>query len=323
MRTGLVMYQWTSVDHVALERILRTARTASKRPRRLTSSTSTRSTSTGTAACLISARNTWTAYDLNAADRPDQLAARRQALELYDGARNPPPPGSTTRGSSTTARSASSTTAPPRRCTASRAASSSASNTQGKTATLLSQFTHPPPILTQSQGDMQALANGDWFVGWGEVPDFSEFSPTGQLLFDAHFPAGRSVLPGLALRLDGHPRAPAGVRRAGGPRHGRGQARGPCTRAGTARRSSRAGGCSWALHATVCSRSRRSRAAVLRRRSRCPRGRRPGRYVSRAGARRLGAGARSAPRRRWSPDFERPRLDRLALQRRPEGWQSG
>ncbi len=35
---------------------------------------------------------------------------------------------------------------------------------------------------------MQALANGDWFVGWGQEPYFSEFSPEGALLFDAHFP---------------------------------------------------------------------------------------------------------------------------------------
>ena len=60
---------------------------------------------------------------------------------------------------------------------------------QRKTATLLSQVTHPPPLLADSQGNLQALANGDWFVGWGQVPDFSEFSPGGQLLFDAHFPA--------------------------------------------------------------------------------------------------------------------------------------
>jgi hypothetical protein len=33
------------------------------------------------------------------------------------------------------------------------------------------------------------LQNGDWFIGWGQVPDFSEFSAGGQLLFDAHFPA--------------------------------------------------------------------------------------------------------------------------------------
>jgi hypothetical protein len=44
-------------------------------------------------------------------------------------------------------------------------------------------------VLADSQGNMQALPGGDWFLGWGQVPDFSELSPAGQLLFDAHFPA--------------------------------------------------------------------------------------------------------------------------------------
>ena len=35
---------------------------------------------------------------------------------------------------------------------------------------------------------MQSLANGDWFVGWGQEPFFSEFGPEGQLLFEAHLP---------------------------------------------------------------------------------------------------------------------------------------
>ncbi len=63
-------------------------------------------------------------------------------------------------------------------------------NPQQGTATLVSQFTRPAPLLAYSQGNMQALANGDWFIGWGQIPDFSELSPTGQVLFDAHFPAG-------------------------------------------------------------------------------------------------------------------------------------
>jgi Arylsulfotransferase (ASST) len=62
-------------------------------------------------------------------------------------------------------------------------------NTRRRTATVLSRITHPSPLLADSQGNMQALANGDWFLGWGEVPDLSEFSAAGQLLFDAHFPA--------------------------------------------------------------------------------------------------------------------------------------
>lgn len=32
--------------------------------------------------------------------------------------------------------------------------------------------------------------NRDLFVGWGALPYFSEFSPSGQLLFNAEFPAG-------------------------------------------------------------------------------------------------------------------------------------
>jgi hypothetical protein len=33
------------------------------------------------------------------------------------------------------------------------------------------------------------LAGGNWFVGWGQEPYFSEFSAEGKLLFDAHLPA--------------------------------------------------------------------------------------------------------------------------------------
>jgi len=52
------------------------------------------------------------------------------------------------------------------------------------TATLLRQYTHPK-ILSGSQGSMQLLANGNVFVGWGEVPHVSEFDYSGRMLFDA------------------------------------------------------------------------------------------------------------------------------------------
>ena len=45
-----------------------------------------------------------------------------------------------------------------------------------------------PSLLSGSQGDSQVLANGNTFIGWGEDPYFSEYGPTGQLLFDAHLP---------------------------------------------------------------------------------------------------------------------------------------
>ena len=61
-------------------------------------------------------------------------------------------------------------------------------NTQTKTASLVASFVHPTPLLAASQGDFQPLPSGNWFVGWGQEPFFSEYSPSGQLLFDAHLP---------------------------------------------------------------------------------------------------------------------------------------
>ena len=59
-------------------------------------------------------------------------------------------------------------------------------NRSAKTASLVAQIEHPAPLSSGSQGNVQALTNGDFFVGWGAEPYFSEFSPSGQLLFDAH-----------------------------------------------------------------------------------------------------------------------------------------
>jgi hypothetical protein len=44
-------------------------------------------------------------------------------------------------------------------------------------------------ILSGSQGNEQVLPNGNSFVGWGEEPFLTEFSPTGAILFSARFPA--------------------------------------------------------------------------------------------------------------------------------------
>lgn len=55
---------------------------------------------------------------------------------------------------------------------------------QNMSATLLRQYTHAG-VLSGSQGSIQRLANGNVFIGWGEIPRVSEFSPSGQMLFDA------------------------------------------------------------------------------------------------------------------------------------------
>jgi hypothetical protein len=62
-------------------------------------------------------------------------------------------------------------------------------NPRAHTDTLVAQYEHPKALNSGSQGNMQPLANGDWLVGWGAEPYFSEFTASGKMIFDAHFPA--------------------------------------------------------------------------------------------------------------------------------------
>ncbi|MGN6372507.1 MAG: arylsulfotransferase family protein [Solirubrobacteraceae bacterium] len=56
------------------------------------------------------------------------------------------------------------------------------------TATLRSSLTHPTHLLSVSQGNMQTLPSGNTVVGYGSIPEISEFASDGSLLFDAHLP---------------------------------------------------------------------------------------------------------------------------------------
>ena len=56
-------------------------------------------------------------------------------------------------------------------------------------ATLVLAYTHPnPPLLGASQGNMQTLPDGNTVVDYGGVPALSEYAKNGSLLFDAHLP---------------------------------------------------------------------------------------------------------------------------------------
>ncbi len=61
-------------------------------------------------------------------------------------------------------------------------------NQQTGTETLVAEYEHPSALKAGSQGNVQPLANGNLFLGWGAEPWFSEFSSSGQLLFDARMP---------------------------------------------------------------------------------------------------------------------------------------
>ncbi|HSZ14084.1 MAG TPA: arylsulfotransferase family protein [Solirubrobacteraceae bacterium] len=186
VKTGLVMYEWTSLDHVALEESYETIdRSSVPYPYDFFHLNSISVDRDGS--LLISSRNTWTVYKLN--PQSGQIVWRlggkhssfkmgpatgtawqHDPRELPDGAISIFDNGSS-----------------PKVHDQSRGVVVSLSG-QGGSVTLVTRLEHAPLLLAESQGSVQGLANGDWFVGWGQEPFFSEFGSEGQLLFDAHFP---------------------------------------------------------------------------------------------------------------------------------------
>jgi hypothetical protein len=60
-----------------------------------------------------------------------------------------------------------------------------------RTATLVKQFVRSAgPLSTGSQGNLQSLPTGGWMIGWGGLPNFTEFNSQGQIVYDAQFPKG-------------------------------------------------------------------------------------------------------------------------------------
>jgi Arylsulfotransferase (ASST) len=76
-------------------------------------------------------------------------------------------------------------------------------------ARLRSAYTHPsPPLLAASQGNMQTLPDGNTVVGYGGVPQISEYANDGSLLFDARLSFDLIFYRGFRFPWSGRPLSP-------------------------------------------------------------------------------------------------------------------
>ena len=71
------------------------------------------------------------------------------------------------------------------------------------TATLIKSVNQPEGLTAAATGSAQTTKNGDLFVSWGGLSYFSEFSPSGKLLFNAKLPDGTGTY--RAYRLPWNP----------------------------------------------------------------------------------------------------------------------
>jgi len=189
IKTGLVMWEWHALGHIAIADSLNPL-PGSDRPWDYVHINSVNPGASDDV--LLSGRNTWMLYDVNMHTGGFNWrlgGGRRSNFRLGPGAKfywqhdaelqpgglisvfdngSDPPKEKQSRGLLL------------------------APNPAAHTVRLLRQFTNPThTLLAESQGNMQGLPGGDWLLGYGRLPNFTEFDPSGRVLFDATL--GRNV----------------------------------------------------------------------------------------------------------------------------------
>jgi hypothetical protein len=91
-------------------------------------------------------------------------------------------------------------------------------NTTAHTVTLRKQFTNPSrTLLASSQGNTLNLPGGDWLMGYGGLPDFTEYDAAGHVLLDGALGKNVQDFRTFLSPWSGHaPGAPAIVAKASG-----------------------------------------------------------------------------------------------------------
>ena len=206
LKTGLVMYEWHSLDHVPLANSYASAASASKgEPFDYFHINSIDTELNGD--LLVDSRNTWAAYDVDPKTGQVrwQLGGKHSSFKLGPGAATAwqhdarqQPDGAITFFDN----GAFPAVHPQSR------AIELALDPATMTATLVRSYEHQNPLVAGSQGNVQTLANGDWMVGWGQAGYLSEVNPAGQVLFNAHLPPDWESYRTFALPWSGQPAEP-------------------------------------------------------------------------------------------------------------------
>ena len=208
IKTGLVHVPVDLARPRRAARLLLAARAAARRRGPTTSSTSTRSTSTPTGRC--SSRAATPGPRTTSTPRPGRSAGRSAAsTRRSPRGRARRPPSSTTRRplGADAYLAVRQRRLAPGSTLQSRGRRARRSTRRPTAVSRPTQFLHPGrPLLADSQGNLQALPDGHWLVGWGQEPDVSEFSAAGALLFDASLPTGYESYRALRFPWTGTPR---------------------------------------------------------------------------------------------------------------------
>jgi hypothetical protein len=180
VRTGLVMWEWHALGHIPLSDSYAPA-PHDIHPWYYAHVNSIDPSRAGQV--LISARNTWAIYDvdLHSGVLRWRLGGKRSSFRLaagtafhyqHDAAWQPGGLVSVFDNGGAEEKQSRGLVLDP--------------NTARHAVTLVRQFTNPnATLLTDSQGDLLSLPGGNWLMGYGGLPNFTEYDGAGRVLLDA------------------------------------------------------------------------------------------------------------------------------------------
>ncbi len=210
IKTGLVLFEWHSLGDVGLSESYIPAPTTRGFEWDYMHVNSAAEDAQGN--FIISGRHTWTVYKVSRASGHVvwRLGGKRSSFKLGAGVAfawqhdaRPEPDGTLTvfdnDAGSTPVRKHS------------RALTLTLDEAK-RTAAVKTAFEHPLGLSSATQGDVQPLPNGDQFVGWGSQRYFSEFTPSGQLVFDGRIARGNDTYRAYRFPWSARPAAPPKIR---------------------------------------------------------------------------------------------------------------
>jgi hypothetical protein len=216
--SGRVLFEWRSSEHVAPAESYRRPPAAASTPFDYFHVNSVAPARDGS--LLVSARHTSTVYKL---DRRTgsvlwRLGGRRSDFALGRGVRFAYQHDAHVLADRTIALFDDG--APPQVEPCSRAIVVAADAAVGR-ARLVRAYVHPKHLLATAMGNMQPLADGGFFVGWGTQPWFTQFARDGRVLLDGRLPDGGNSYRAFRCEWKGRPAEPpalVAIREGGGVR---------------------------------------------------------------------------------------------------------
>ncbi|HUB76129.1 MAG TPA: arylsulfotransferase family protein [Solirubrobacteraceae bacterium] len=216
IRTGLVMWQWDALAHVPVSSTYMPIPSPSD-PREVLDYFHINSIDPlANGNVLISSRNTWTSYYLNGTTGQViwQVGGKHSSFALGSGAHFAWQHDVEMLDDSTPGQyliSMFDNEDSPKEASQSRGLELLL-NTANMTASVARQIEiSGHPIVSDSQGDVQQLPNGDVFVGWGQIGIESEFNTAGQLTFAMQLAGSASTFRGYRYVWNGQPVVPPAV----------------------------------------------------------------------------------------------------------------